>query len=256
MASSLSYGSSSFSSLGSTRGGSAGILLYHSMPALLPLGNSTTSGGLGVECIQPSLDISGKLCVSFSCISSSSSVQVSGRTCQRSTQMFDSGGTMLNGGSLASHNSQHVGRHSSALSHHKTSCHGCLGRPCAQGSAISAFNPLAAPKVCVVQIGVLFLILSGSGRDNLSVYIKGLQAVLEGRASWCAQEGVPNNVISVPNLANFLLHLFRVGLAWCTIGIYHSAISAFLEPHNLHKASNHPVISKLMHHFLFTVSFS
>ena len=40
-----------------------------------------------------------------------------------------------------------------------------------------------------------------------------------------------------------------MGLAWCTIGIYHSAISAFLEPHCIHKASNHPVILKLMHHF-------
>ena len=41
--------------------------------------------------------------VSFSCISSSSSVQVSGRTCQRTTQTFDSGGTMLYGGSVAHH---------------------------------------------------------------------------------------------------------------------------------------------------------
>ena len=40
-----------------------------------------------------------------------------------------------------------------------------------------------------------------------------------------------------------------MGLAWHTIGIYHLAISAFLEPHHIHKASNHPVISKLMHHF-------
>ena len=40
-----------------------------------------------------------------------------------------------------------------------------------------------------------------------------------------------------------------MGLVWHTIGIYHSAISAFLEPHWLHKASNHPVILKLMHHF-------
>ena len=40
-----------------------------------------------------------------------------------------------------------------------------------------------------------------------------------------------------------------MGLAWHTIGIYHSAISAFLESHHIHKASNHPVISKLMHHF-------
>ena len=40
-----------------------------------------------------------------------------------------------------------------------------------------------------------------------------------------------------------------MGLAWHTIGIYHSAIYAFLEPHHIHKVSNHPVISKLMHHF-------
>ena len=38
--------------------------------------------GLRVECLQPSLDASGKFCVSSSCISSSSSVQVAGRTCQ------------------------------------------------------------------------------------------------------------------------------------------------------------------------------
>ena len=68
-------------------------------------------------------------------------------------------------------------------------------------------------------------------------------------ASWCAQQGLPNNAISAPKLANFLLHLFQVGLAWHTIGIYHSALSAFLEPHQLHKASNHLVISKLICHF-------
>ena len=46
-----------------------------------------------------------------------------------------------------------------------------------------------------------------------------------------------------------MLYLFQVVLAWPTIGVYYSAISAFLEPHHLHKASNHPAISKLMHHF-------
>ena len=46
-------------------------------------------------------------------------------------------------------------------------------------------------------------------------------------ASWGAQQGLSNNAISAPKLANFLLHLFQVGLAWHTIGIYHSAISAF-----------------------------
>ena len=67
-------------------------------------------------------------------------------------------------------------------------------------------------------------------------------------ANWCAQQGLPNDAISASKLANFLLHLFQVGLAWHTIGIYHSAISAFLEPHQIHKDSNHLVISKLMHH--------
>ena len=70
---------------------------------------------------------------------------------------------------------------------------------------------------------------------------------------WCAQEGVPNNAISAPKLADILVHLFRVGLAWHTVGIYHSAMSAFLEPHCLHKASNEPVISKLMCHFINSI---
>ena len=33
------------------------------------------------------------------------------------------------------------------------------------------------------------------------------------------------------------------------IGIYHSAISAFLEHHHHHNASNYSIISKLMCHF-------
>ena len=96
------------------------------MPALLHLGKFTTSGGLGVEYLQPSLDVSGKLCVSSSCISSPSSVQVSGRTCQRSTQTFDSDSIVLDGGALASHSSQHISRHSLVLSHLKRSHHGVL----------------------------------------------------------------------------------------------------------------------------------
>ena len=62
-------------------------------------------------------------------------------------------------------------------------------------------------------------------------------------------ERIYQTVISVPKLADFFINLFRVGLAWHMIGIYHSAISAFLECHHLHKASNHPGISQLMHHF-------
>ena len=58
-----------------------------------------------------------------------------------------------------------------------------------------------------------------------------------------------NNAISAPKLAIYNYIYFRLALAWHTIGIYHSAISTFLEPHHLHKTSNHPAISKLMHHF-------
>ena len=58
--------------------------------------------------------------------------------------MVDSGGTMLYGGSLAPHSSQHVGRCFLAVLHHKRSHCGCLSRPGTQGSDLSAFNPLAA----------------------------------------------------------------------------------------------------------------
>ena len=109
--------------------------------------------GIGVEHLQLPLDVSGMQCVSSSCISSPSSVQVSSRTCQRSTQTFDSGGTMLDGGSLASHSSQHVGRHSWVLSHHKRSCCGCFASPCAQVSAISTFNPKAGQRCVLCQQG-------------------------------------------------------------------------------------------------------
>ena len=57
-------------------------------------------------------------------------------------------------------------------------------------------------------------------------------------------EGYTNNDISTPKTADLFVHLCRVGLAWCTIGVFHSAISAFLEPHHFHKASNNPIISK------------
>ena len=145
-----SGGLGSFSPLGPSRGGPAGIFSFYSMPALFHFGNSTTSGGLGVECLQPSLEFSGKLCVSSTSFGPPCSVRVSSRTCQWSTHTFDSGCSMLDGGSLASHSSQHAGRCSSEVSHHKRSRHGCFGRPGTQGSVISAFNPLAAQQ-CVLH---------------------------------------------------------------------------------------------------------
>ena len=197
------------------------------MPALFYPRSCTTSGGLRVECLQLSLDVSAKLYISSSHISSSSSIQVSGRTCQRSTQTFDSYGTMLDGGSLASHSFQHVGRCILAISHYKWSCHGCFSRPCAQRSAISAFNPFAAHK-CVLHIQrfsclVCQAVVGTTWASTLKVY----QQCWKEWAGWCAQEGVQSNAISTPKLADFLVQLFRVGLAWPTACIYCSATSTF-----------------------------
>ena len=63
VAPSPSGGSGSFSPLGPSRGGPPGIFLFFSMPALFHFGNSPASGGFGVECLQPSLEFSGKLSV-------------------------------------------------------------------------------------------------------------------------------------------------------------------------------------------------
>ena len=156
---------------------------------------------------------------------------------------------MLDWGSLASHSSQHVGRHSSVVPYHKRSHLGCLRRPDAQGSAISAFNPLAAQECVLCRQGFSSLVcqvVAGATQASMS---KVYQQCWKKWAGWCAQQGVTNSAISAPKLANFLVHLFQVGLAWWTIGMYHSAISAFLEHRRIHKGSNHPVISKLIHQF-------
>ena len=114
--------------------------------------------------------------------------------------------------------------------------------------ALSAFNPLAAQQCVLCRQGFSFSVCQAVV-GNSSIYIKGLPTVLGGKGRLVCLTGCTKNAISVPKLANFLVHLFQVGLAWHTIVICHSAISTFLEPHCLHKASNHPVISKLMHHF-------
>ena len=100
--------------------------------------------------------------------------------------------------------------------------------------------------MCVMQTGVsspVCQVVAGATQASMS---KVYQQCWKEWAGWCAQQGLPINAISAPKLTNFLLHLFQVSLGWHTLGIYHSA---FLEPHRLCKASNHPVISKLMHHF-------
>ena len=56
---------------------------------------------------------------------------------------------------------------------------------------------------------------------------KILPAMLERMGRLACLRGLPDNIISAPNLAEILLYLFRVGLALSTVGISHSAISAF-----------------------------
>ena len=160
-------------------------------------------------------------------------------TCQQSTQTFTSGGSMLDGGSLASHSSQHAGRHSSAVSHCNRSRCGCLGRPSTQGSAVSAFYPLAAQWCVLCQQGFsssVCQVVAGATRTSTSwVY----QQCWREWAGWCAQQGLPNNAISAPKLANFLLHLFR----WDWPGIpLVSIIWLFLHFWNLIAFTRHLII--------------
>ena len=179
VAPSPSGGSGSFLHLGPSRGGHAGIFSFYSMPALFHFGNPTTYGGLGVECLQPSLDFS----VSYVfpplplvplVLSKFLPEHLNGQLrylilvvpCWMEAPWLP---TVLN--MLAD-----VPRQCPII---KRSCHGCFGRPGTQGSAISGFNPLAAQQHVLCRQGFLFLSLSGGGGGNSNIYIKGLPAVLE-----------------------------------------------------------------------------
>ena len=187
------------STLWSTIGESLDILTFHVMSPVLNLGKSINCWNLGVEYIQPSFDISGNLCLS-SCISSSGSVLVSGRPCHRSVQTFESSGTMLDGGSLASHSSQHDGRCSLALSCHKRPCH-C--RPGTQGSTISVFTLWLLRDMCCTNKGFLPWAVPWAMQAST---MKVCQQCSKEWAGWFAWDGVPNNSLSVSKLAD----LFRI----------------------------------------------
>ena len=108
------------------------------------------------------------------------------------TSLSHSSGPFLGGGSLASYTSQHVGRFSSLVSHHKRTF---FSRPGAKGSAMAAFNPFAA-QWCVAQTRIPFLGLSGSGRGNSSIYSAGLWALLE----WIGWIGVLERIYKNANI--------------------------------------------------------
>ena len=94
--------------------------------------------------------------------------------------------------------------------------------------------------MCATPTRILFSVCQVVGGTTWVSTSKVYQQCWKEWAGWCAHRGVPNNAIS---------HLFWVCQGWHTIDICCSVFSAFLEPHHLHKASNHLVISKLMHHF-------
>ena len=81
----------------------------------------------------------------------------------------------------------------------------------------------------VVKMRILFLNVAGSGQGNSSIYNKSLPSMLEIMGWFMVFTGLPNNVTSAREIADFLVDLFRVGLAWHTISIYHSAKSIFLR---------------------------
>ena len=92
-------------------------------------------------------------------------VHISGRTCHRSIQTSYCSSSLLDGGYLSVYSSYDVGRHSLLLSYCIKSCHGWYNRLGAEGSAIIAFNS-GCSEICVVQTGVLFFSLLGSGMGN------------------------------------------------------------------------------------------
>ena len=95
--------------LGSTRG----CICWHppvppNASFITPLNLHYTLGALGLNAFGHPWMFQVSYVFPPAHISFSSSVQVSGRTYLRSTQTFDPGGTMLDGGSFASDSSQHV----------------------------------------------------------------------------------------------------------------------------------------------------
>ena len=124
--------------------------MYQSMSASLHLGKSTISWTHGVEHSESSLNISGEL-FNSSCISFPSSLQISCGIYCRSVQTCNSSFTLLVGGSLASQSSQHVRKYSSSVSYHKGSHHECVSWLGVYGSAVAAFNTLAA-QICVAHV--------------------------------------------------------------------------------------------------------
>ena len=70
--------------------------------------------------------------------------------------------------------------------HNKRSHHGCVGRPGAQGSAISVFNPLAAQQCVLCRQGFFSSVCQAvAGATQVSMS-KAYQQCWKAWAGWCA----------------------------------------------------------------------
>ena len=110
------------------------------------------------------------------------------------------------------------------------------------------FNPLAAQRYVLGRQGYSSSVCQAVVGATRASTAKSYQQCQQELAGWCTWGSETNNAISAPKLADLLVHLFRVCLAWHTIGTYSYTISALLECHHNQKASNYPILSKLMHH--------
>ena len=121
---------------------------------------------------------------------------------------------------LGFHSSQHVGWHSSLMSHCKGSYQGCFDRLGNKGSAITAFNALTVVRCVLHREGLSSTVHQAVVEVIQAPTMKVYHQCWKEWADWCAQKGVPNHAISAPKLADILVHLFRAGLVRDTTGIY------------------------------------
>ena len=134
IASSSSHNYNGISLLGLPGSESIGILTYHVMSPLLHLENVLPLGTLGLNTFNHPWTYQVTHSNPLPALASLVLSYVSGRMCHGSFLMSNSSCSLLDGGFMTSHNSQHVER-ITYWSHDK--------RLIAQGSFITAFNPLA-----------------------------------------------------------------------------------------------------------------
>ena len=158
------------------------------MSVLLYLGKSTASESLWVKFFQTSLGISGKSCISPSCISSPRSI----------SRLHLVEWRLLGFPEFSS------SRHSSLMPYCKRSCYGCFGRQGAHGTAMAVFNPLAAQRYLLHRQGLSSSVNWAVGEGNLSIYKKGLSTVLERKGRLMSSRRCIKQYHIGPKLADFV----------------------------------------------------